>query len=81
MEIITNTTMNKDHAKHEKGAPENPNPAQHVKRIPTTQRIPSPSLIAPQIPQKTHGGGFILKPTSNSRHLGRVQKHYQRNRK
>ena len=66
-EIITNTTMNKDDANHEQGPPGNPNPTQHVKRFPTPQRIPSPSLVAPQIPQKTHGGVYILKPTSNSR--------------
>ena len=66
-EIITITTMNKDHANHEKGPPGNPNPAQHVKRVPMPQRIPSPSLVAPQIPLKTHSGGFIFKPTSNSR--------------
>ena len=59
--------MNKDHANHEKGPPGNQNPAQHVKRVPMPQRIRSPSLVAPQIPQKTHGRVFILKLTSNSR--------------
>ena len=64
-EIITNTTVNNDNANHGKGAPGNPNPAQHMKKVPTPQRIPS--LVASKIPQKTKVRGFILKATSNSR--------------
>ena len=60
---IKKILTNKDHAKHEKGTPGNPNSAQHMKRVPTPQRFPTPS----QTPQKAHSGGFILKPTSNSR--------------
>ena len=81
-EIITNTTMDKDYAKHEKRAPGNPNPTQHVQKVPKPQRITSPSLFAPQFPQKAHGRDFILKLEDHNTHnFGRVQKHSQRSKK